>query len=457
MSAESPSVGVEVAPRRGFANRAELIDHLTALHPDIVTWGDEVSPIRGGRAAALEALGKIDPPRYERSRNYLNGAVSRLSPYLRHGVLTLAEVRDHALGRVERPDDAAKFVNELGWRDYWQRVYERLGDGIWRDREPYKTGASARQYATELPEEIAEGRTGMACVDGFAHELRETGYLHNHARMWLAAYVVHWRKVRWQAGATWFLEHLLDGDPASNNLSWQWVASTFSNKPYFFNRENLEKYTGGQYCRSCPLKGRCDFEGSYDRLEQRLFPHGVQPGDGPAGNDDRVLGRNGNPAHPRKTDLPYSKADPVLIWVHEDALNPQAKVFRTYPEAPALFVWDDSHLRDLRAPYSFKRLVFLAECVEELPNTVEVARGEPASLLAQAIARVGAKRLVVADTINPRVHEILNQVEKTARVPVEILSEDPFLPYDGPMDLKRFSRYWRTAERYAMGVGGGRP
>jgi len=77
--------------------------------------------------------------------------------------------------------------------------------------------------------------------------------------------MVHWR-IRWQVE---FLKHLLDGDPA-NNMSWQWVASTFSHKP-FFNRENLERYTEGIYCRQCPLYGHCDFEGSYEELEQRLF------------------------------------------------------------------------------------------------------------------------------------------------------------------------------------------
>ena len=110
---------------------------------------------------------------------------------------------------------------------------------------------------------------GMPVIDWAVRELYATGYLHNHARMWLAAYVVHWRRVQWQAGARWFLTHLLDGDPASNNLSWQWVASTFSHKPYFFNRENLEKYTDGRYCQTC--RAACPFEGSYDALAQRLF------------------------------------------------------------------------------------------------------------------------------------------------------------------------------------------
>jgi len=83
---------------------------------------------------------------------------------------------------------------------------------------------------------------------------------------------VHWRRIRWQAGAQWFLRHLLDGDPASNNLSWQWVASSFSHKPYFFNRANLERYSDGRYCQDCALSAKgCPFEASYEQLEQRLF------------------------------------------------------------------------------------------------------------------------------------------------------------------------------------------
>ncbi|MDP5337122.1 MAG: deoxyribodipyrimidine photo-lyase, partial [Nodularia sp. (in: cyanobacteria)] len=170
--------------------------------------------------------------------------------------------------------DASKLINELGWRDYWQRLYVKLGDRIWENQEEYKTGYTPTDYADKLPADITAGTTGMVCIDNFSQELRKTGYLHNHIRMWLAAYIIHWRRIRWQAGAKWFLEHLLDGDPASNNMSWQWVASTFSHKPYFFNRENLERYTKGVYCRQCPLYGHCDFEGSYEELEQRLFPQG---------------------------------------------------------------------------------------------------------------------------------------------------------------------------------------
>lgn len=259
--------------QREFASREELVAYLQEQFPTATERDRHVSVTVGGRKAAENLLQTVDPARYAKSRNFFTGAVTRLSPYLRYGVLSLAEVKKYVL-EIKQPDETNKLINELGWRDYWQRLYAKLKNGIWEDREEYKTGYTAKDYTTELPEDIKTGTTERVCIDSFSRDLREIGYLHNHGRLWLAAYMVHWRRIRWQTGAKWFLEHLLDGDPASNNMSWQWVASTFSHKPYFFNRENLERYTEGVYCRQCPLYGHCDFEGSYEQLEQRLFPKG---------------------------------------------------------------------------------------------------------------------------------------------------------------------------------------
>ncbi|RUR73080.1 FAD-binding domain-containing protein [Chlorogloeopsis fritschii PCC 9212] len=260
--------------QREFANRDELVAYLRKQFPQAAERSDRISETVGGRKAAQKALQKVDPERYGKTRNFFTGAVTRLSPYIRYGVLSLREIREYALDRVQNLEDATKLINELGWRDYWQRLYAKMGDDIWQDQEEYKTGYTVNEYTPELSDDIKQGITGRVCIDSFSKQLKETGYLHNHARMWLAAYIIHWRRIRWQAGAKWFLEHLLDGDPASNNLSWQWVASTFSHKPYYFNRENLERYTASVYCKQCPLYGDCDFEGSYEQLEQRLFPKG---------------------------------------------------------------------------------------------------------------------------------------------------------------------------------------
>jgi deoxyribodipyrimidine photo-lyase len=259
---------------RDFTNREELVAYIREQFPTVAQQDDHISMTRGGRKAAEQALHKIDPALYAKTRNFLAGSVTKLSPYIRYGVLSLREIRDYILDHVQNSDEATKLITELAWRDYWQRLYVKLGKGIWQNQEEYKTGYKPGDYSAELPEDIQAGETGRFCIDSFSRELRETGYLHNHIRMWLAAYIIHWRRIQWQAGAKWFLQHLLDGDPASNNMSWQWVASTFSHKPYFFNRENLERYTKGVYCRQCPLFGHCDFEGSYEELEQRLFPQG---------------------------------------------------------------------------------------------------------------------------------------------------------------------------------------
>jgi deoxyribodipyrimidine photo-lyase len=255
---------------RTFSDRDALVRELAARFPQA---SGGASPIRGGSKPARAALEAMDPVRYAASRNHLDGAVSGLSPYIRHGVVTLAQVRDTVQRRMTRGPGpvSEKLLQELAWRDYWQRLRRRLGDRIWDNLEPLKTGHPEEAYARELPADIREGRSGLACIDAFARQLIDTGWLHNHARMWLAAYVVHWRRVRWQAGARWFLRHLLDGDPASNNLSWQWVASSFSSKPYLFNRANLERFGAGRHCPGCPAAAGCPFEASYEELQTRLF------------------------------------------------------------------------------------------------------------------------------------------------------------------------------------------
>jgi deoxyribodipyrimidine photo-lyase len=254
--------------QKNFANRDALIDSVKALAP----WALGLrSQIQGGRTQADICLAKIDPLLYEATRNFGDGRVTRLSPYIHHGILSLNEVRNHALASCEDPQQIIKFLQELGWRDFWQRTLDAHRDWAWSDVEPYKTGFIASDYADHLPEDIDHGHTGVACIDAFIKELTATGYLHNHARMYLASYLVHFRRIKWQVGARWFLHHLIDGDIASNNLSWQWVASTFSQKPYVFNLENVQKYFGNLVDTAPPNNQLLD--ASYEDLHRRLFPH----------------------------------------------------------------------------------------------------------------------------------------------------------------------------------------
>ena len=425
------------------ASREELASTLRTLFPHLLATDVALSPTRGGRAAALDLLAKVDPQGYERSRNYLDGDVTRLSAYLRHGVLTLAEVRDDALERVSDPIQAGKLINEFAWRDYWQRLYAQMGEGIWEDREPYKTGYQAADYAAELPVDLREATTTLVCMDSFSQQLEETGYLHNHVRMWMAAYVVHWCKVRWQAGARWFLQHLVDGDPASNNLSWQWVASTFASKAYIFNRENLERYTAGVYCRTCPhaKAGTCPFEHDYEALEQTLFPR-----------LHSAVNATAMPTPPRPF-VPVTSVQPSpeiagrpLLWVHTDSLNPASPMLLAHPESPAVFIWDTEWI--VKSDIALKRLVFLAECLLEMPGIIELRVGDPATELLAAVKASNPDYVLAQRTPDPRLLAAAHDLEST--VPVVWYDPPAFVEDTRAFDLKRFSRYWQRAKGSAM-------
>jgi deoxyribodipyrimidine photo-lyase len=201
-----------------------------------IDWADTLPP---SRHAALQRVAAVRPHDYARTRNHLNGAVTGLSPYFTHGLITLrdalANVADREPLHIEH-----KFVFELGWREFFRHVWAHAGDEIFKSLH---AGPLADQdYATSLPADIRQACTGVPVIDEAVRTLYATGMLHNHARMWLASYCVHVRRVHWRAGADWLFAHLLDGDLASNHLSWQWVAGTGSHKPYLFNADNVARY-----------------------------------------------------------------------------------------------------------------------------------------------------------------------------------------------------------------------
>lgn len=211
-------------------------------------------------AAAHSRIAAVRPAAYARTRNAIDGAVSGLSPYITHGFVSLPEVLAGVAAREAlRVQD--KFVFELGWRDYFRHVWAHRGDGILQSLHPGPLPDDA--YARELPADLRAGATGVPAIDAAVRVLYATGTLHNHARMWLASYVVHLRKRHWRAGADWLYGHLLDGDLASNHLSWQWVAGTGSRKPYLFNADNVARYAPPHWHSPGSV-----IDTSYDALER---------------------------------------------------------------------------------------------------------------------------------------------------------------------------------------------
>jgi deoxyribodipyrimidine photo-lyase len=211
------------------------------------------------RDAAMARLAQVRPAAYARTRNHLDGAVTGLSPYLTHGLITLPEVLAELL-RHHTLEVGHKLVFELGWREFFRHVWSHRGDGI---LQSLHAGPLAEDsYASVLPQDIRQARTGIPVIDESVRTLYRTGTLHNHARMWLASYVVHLRQVHWRAGADWMVAHLLDGDLASNHLSWQWVAGTGSHKPYLFNAENVARYAPAHWHSSNSI-----LDQSYEALD----------------------------------------------------------------------------------------------------------------------------------------------------------------------------------------------
>ncbi len=190
------------------------------------------------RRAALARVDEIDPRAYARTRNSLDGAVTRLSPWITHGFVDIPEIVAR-LRQQRRLRPLDKLTYEFAWREFFHHVRRHAGEAMLDDlRAPVWPG----RYARTLPEDLLTASTGVPVIDAGVRQLYSTGWLHNHHRMWLASYIVHTRKVHWRVGADWMIGHLLDGDLPSNHLSWQWCAGTFSAKPYLFDAANVARH-----------------------------------------------------------------------------------------------------------------------------------------------------------------------------------------------------------------------
>lgn len=210
------------------------------------------------RSAGLARLAEFLPQAgrfYAQHRNADEGTpasgharrnVSQLSPWLHTGILGEAEVLEAVMG-AHSPRAAEKFIAEVFWRIYFKGYLEQRPE-IWQaycaGRDEALAALEANSGLRRAYSEATEGRTGIAAFDHWSHELANTGYLHNHARMWFASIWIFTLKLDWRLGADFFLRHLVDGDAASNTLSWRWVAGLHTKgKHYLARADNIARYT----------------------------------------------------------------------------------------------------------------------------------------------------------------------------------------------------------------------
>ena len=186
----------------------------------------------------IQRISSIDARAYDKSRNYLDGAVTWLSPFITHGITNTAEIASIVL-QNSKPKSCYRLLYELAWREYFHRVWQRQGPAIFDDlKQPQSPVVSPH-----IPLAFLDANTEVQVVDDCVGALHEKGLMHNHARMWTAAMICNMAQTHWKQPARWLHYHLLDGDLASNTLSWQWVAGSYSDKKYVANQDNVNKYS----------------------------------------------------------------------------------------------------------------------------------------------------------------------------------------------------------------------
>ena len=188
---------------------------------------------------------------YSRLRNYDFGPqgrtnVSCLSPYITHGIINEKEIIKKSLDKFSFAKNE-KFIQEVLWRTYWKGWLE-LRPNVWNDylidlekiREDFKDD---KEYLSAI-----DGKTNIECFNSWVNELKQNNYLHNHTRMWFASIWIFTLELPWQLGAEFFMQHLYDGDAASNTLGWRWVAGIQTQgKHYLASEWNIKKFTNNRF------------------------------------------------------------------------------------------------------------------------------------------------------------------------------------------------------------------
>ena len=346
----------------------EAVHAWTAAHlGDLAREGpDGIRPsprFRGGQTAATEVMQGLDLRGYASRRNQIlpesaRGA-SAVSPYVRHGLITLRSLWDLAAAAPAR--DARKYRDELLWQEYARHLYARAGSAL---RRPLRTEPTTpdRGWRHGWPSE-------MACVRRCVEELERDGWLVNQTRMWLSSQWTVRAGHDWRAGEDAFFAHLLDGSRAANRLGWQWTTGAATGRPYSFTRWQVEKRAPG-LCATCALNADCPI------ADWPTSQRGAESAGDPRASEDRARLRRdpdlGATAGPGDVQI---HARPDVVWLTAESLGDADPALAAHPELPVLFVFDEPLLRRLNL--SGKRLTFLAESLADLAlrRDVQVRRG----------------------------------------------------------------------------------
>lgn len=299
-------------------------------------------------SSILKRVDAIDPIGYAKTRNFIDGGVTYLSPYISRGVISTKEIKELIFAKGYKYYQIEKFIQELAWREYFQRVWQVKGNAI--DTELKNPQESVAHY--QMIRNIENAQTEITAIDDQINNLYKWGYMHNHARMYTASIVCNIGKAHWNLPARWMYYHLLDGDLASNHCSWQWVASTFSSKKYYCNQENINKY--------CNSNQRNTFlDKSYEELPTMPIPAALK--ETVASTLETVL--------PTNETLNFDTSKPLLLY-NSYNLDPN---WRINEDVNRVLLLEPSHFKQY--PVSEKVIQFVLDLKLNIQN-LQVYVGE---------------------------------------------------------------------------------
>ena len=208
-------------------------------------------PSRAKALDRLESFVENNLAEYSKLRNFDFGPekrsnVSCLSPYITHGIINEQEIIKKSLGKFSFSKNE-KFIQEVLWRTYWKGWLE-LRPNVWSDYLTELIKIKENLKNNQNYKNAIEGKTNIDCFNQWVIELKENNYLHNHTRMWFASIWIFTLELPWHLGAEFFMQHLYDGDAASNTLGWRWVAGVQTQgKHYLASEWNIKKFTANRF------------------------------------------------------------------------------------------------------------------------------------------------------------------------------------------------------------------
>ncbi len=308
-------------------------------------------------ADVLKLVDQIEPHKYGHTRNYVDGAITKLSPYISRGLISVKTIFDSLLQKNISPNEVVKFVQQLAWREYFQHVWQHknIDEDIKSNQENF-----IDNYFSEA---IYQASTGIHAIDLAIQEFYKTGYLHNHLRLYIASLACNVAQSHWKMPAQWMYYYLLDADWASNSCSWQWVGGSFSSKKYYANQENINHYTK-------TWQQHTFLDKSYEEIREMNVPQHL------TSKIDLKLKTN----LPTKSDLVVDKSKKTVIYNFYN-LDP---LWHKAEDVNRILLLEPSHFE--KYPVCDKSLKFAIDLSKNIP-LLNIFVGEFSEIISQVDAK----------------------------------------------------------------------